>query len=150
MDSFVLVAYASFAALRTLLQWLLACLNFILDSEDLFCWCKQRKWFLWTMPAAQAAENDGGEWGLTWYLQLRIYTSIPTWTDSQNSLVEALSLKISSNRTSLKDPKDYPNQHDNHHKPCNETGHPVLSLLESQWKLRQQHDQNFPMEGKPL
>ena len=30
------------------------------------------------------------------------------------------------------------------------TGYPVLSLLESQWKLRQQHDQNFPMEGKPL
>ena len=25
-----------------------------------------------------------------------------------------------------------------------------LSLLENQWKLRQQHDQNFPMEGKPL
>ena len=23
-------------------------------------------------------------------------------------------------------------------------------LMESQWKLRQQHDQNFPMEGKPL
>ena len=23
-------------------------------------------------------------------------------------------------------------------------GHPVLSLLESQWKLRQQHDHNFP------
>ena len=31
-------------------------------------------------------------------------------------------------------------------KLCDETGHPVLSLLESQWKLRQQHDQNFPME----
>ena len=29
-----------------------------------------------------------------------------------------------------------------------ETGHPVLSLLENQWKPR--HDQNFPMEGKPL
>ena len=28
--------------------------------------------------------------------------------------------------------------------------HSVLSLLESQWKLRQQRDQNFPMEGKPL
>ena len=26
-------------------------------------------------------------------------------------------------------------------------GHPVLSLLESRWKLRQQHDQNFPMDG---
>ena len=26
----------------------------------------------------------------------------------------------------------------------------VLSLLGSQWELRQQHDQNFPTEGKPL
>ena len=34
MDSFVLVAYASLAASRTLLQRLLACLNFTLDSED--------------------------------------------------------------------------------------------------------------------
>ena len=33
MDSFVLVAYASLAASRTLLIWLLACLNFTLDSE---------------------------------------------------------------------------------------------------------------------
>ena len=40
MDSFVLVAYASLAASRTLLQQLLACLNFTLDSEDLFCWYK--------------------------------------------------------------------------------------------------------------
>ena len=37
MDSFVLVAYASFEASRTLLQLLLAYLHFILDSEDLFC-----------------------------------------------------------------------------------------------------------------
>ena len=36
-DSFVLVAYASLAALRTLFNHLLACLNFTLDSEDLFC-----------------------------------------------------------------------------------------------------------------
>ena len=36
MDSFVLLAYASLAASRTLLQRLLACLNFILDSEDDF------------------------------------------------------------------------------------------------------------------
>ena len=34
MDSFVLVAYASLAASRTLLQRLLAYLNFTLDSED--------------------------------------------------------------------------------------------------------------------
>ena len=43
MESFVLVAYASLAVSRTLLQRLLACLNFTLDSEDLFCWYKQKK-----------------------------------------------------------------------------------------------------------
>ena len=35
MDSFVLVAYASVTASRTLLQQLLAYLNFALSSEDL-------------------------------------------------------------------------------------------------------------------
>ena len=33
-----------------------------------------RKWFLWVMTAAQAAKNQGNEWGLTWYLQWGIYT----------------------------------------------------------------------------
>ena len=49
MDSFVLVAYASLAASRTLLQRLLACLNFTLDSEDLFCWYNEKSDFygLW-------------------------------------------------------------------------------------------------------
>ena len=37
MYSFVLLAYASLAASRTLFQQLLACLNCTLDSEDLFC-----------------------------------------------------------------------------------------------------------------
>ena len=40
MDSFVLLAYASLAASRTLLQQLLACLNFTLESEDLSFWYK--------------------------------------------------------------------------------------------------------------
>ena len=48
------------------------------------------------------------------------------------------------------DHEDCPNQHENSHKQCNETGHPIVNMMESQWKLRQQHDQNFPMEGKPL
>ena len=34
MDSFVLLAYASLAASRTLFQRLLACLNFTLESQD--------------------------------------------------------------------------------------------------------------------
>ena len=40
MDSFVLLAYTSLAVSRTLLQRLLACLSFTLDSEDLFYWYK--------------------------------------------------------------------------------------------------------------
>ena len=48
------------------------------------------------------------------------------------------------------DHEGHPNQHENSHKPGNETGHPVLNLLESQLKLRQQHDQNFLKEGNPL
>ena len=47
------------------------------------------------------------------------------------------------------DHKDCPNQYKNGHKLCEETEHPVMNLMENQWKLRKQHDQNFPMEGKP-
>ena len=46
MDSDVLLACASLAASRTLLQQLLVCLNFTLDLEDLFCWYKKKKRFL--------------------------------------------------------------------------------------------------------
>ena len=41
------------------------------------------------------------------------------------------------------DHKNHPNNHKNSHEIYNKTRHPVLSLMESQWKLRQQHDQNF-------
>ena len=61
MDSFVLLGHASLAASRTLLQGLLVCLKFNLNSEEPFCWYKWKKWFLWTMAAAQAAENHGDE-----------------------------------------------------------------------------------------
>ena len=47
LNPFVLVAYASVAVSRPLLQWLLTCLNFTLDL-DLFCWYRWKKWFLWT------------------------------------------------------------------------------------------------------
>ena len=70
-------------------------LNFTLDSEDLLYWCKQKKWFLWTMTAAQATKNHEDDWSLTWYLRWGIYTSVPTWTHSQNSLVGAFVFNIS-------------------------------------------------------
>ena len=43
MEFFVLLAYASLAASRTCLQWLLACLNFTLESEDSSFWNKRKK-----------------------------------------------------------------------------------------------------------
>ena len=48
------------------------------------------------------------------------------------------------------DHKGYSNQRENSHKLCNEMGHSVMNLMKRQWKLRKQHDQNFPMEGKIL
>ena len=65
IDSFVLVAYASLTASRILLQWLLAYLNFTLDSENLFCWPKKKKISM-NYVAVQAAENHEDEWGLAW------------------------------------------------------------------------------------
>ena len=48
------------------------------------------------------------------------------------------------------DHEDRPNQNQISHKLCDETGHPTVNLMEGQWKLRQQHVQKFPMEGKPM
>ena len=42
MDSFVLIAYVSLVTSRTLLQQLLACLNFTLESKDFSLWYKQK------------------------------------------------------------------------------------------------------------
>ena len=39
----------------------------------------------------------------------------------------------------LNDHEDHPSQHKNSHELCDETVHPLLSLTESQWKLRQYH-----------
>ena len=45
MDSFALLTHASLAALRTLLQRLLACPKFTSEAEDLSFWYKRKKWF---------------------------------------------------------------------------------------------------------
>ena len=44
MDSFVLLAFTNLAASRNLLQRLLACLNFTLDSEDLSFLVQKEIW----------------------------------------------------------------------------------------------------------
>ena len=99
MDSFVLVAYASLAASRTLLQRLLASLNFTLDSEDLSFWYKV------TSMNYGSRTSSWKPW--TWVrldlilLMRNIY--INSNLNPQNSPVaESLSVKISSHGTSLK------------------------------------------------
>ena len=98
---------------------------------------KKKKRFLWAMAAAQAAENHGDEWGLTWYLQWGIYI---------NSNLNPLTKITSSSRsTKFKDillqnmsqmiTKTIPLKHKNSHKLCSEMGHSILSLLVSQLKL---------------
>ena len=76
----------------------------LLWDQKIYPFGTNEKWFLWTMAASQAAENDGDEWSLTWYFLWGIYTWILTWTYSQNSLAatQAPSLKICSHGTSLK------------------------------------------------
>ena len=109
MDSFVLLAYASFAASGTLLQELLACMTFSLESEDLSFGTKEKSnlYELW-QPQKQLKTLDMNE---VWvdifyegYIYIYIYISILAWTHSQNSLAaaKAPSLKVSSHGASLK------------------------------------------------
>ena len=58
-NSLVLLAQACLAASKTILQPLLANLNFTIDANNLFYWSKQNKWFLWAMAAAQTTGNHG-------------------------------------------------------------------------------------------
>ena len=117
MDSFVLLAYTSFAASRTLLQQLLACLNFILDSEDLFCWYKQKTNFyeLWqlqkqrkTMDMSEASPDTYDEG----YIQmnplnesiLNLHTKFTSSRDTE--FKDILPCNISNHNV------DHPSQHD--------------------------------------
>ena len=103
------------------------------------------------MVAAEAAEDHGDEWSLTWYLRWGIYTSNPTWTHSQTLLVAAdagWSYPLMKHLSD--DQKDCPNQHENINKLHDETEHPILNLMKSQWKLRQQQHQSFSIEVKSL
>ena len=47
------------------------------------------------------------------------------------------------------DQEGHSNQYENSYKVCNEMGHPVVNLMECQWKLRQ-HESEFPNGGKAI
>ena len=130
-------AYASLAASRTLSQQLIACLNILsLQTKKVISMnygSSTNSWKPWRWMRLDLT------------LTMRdIYISSNlnplTKFTSSNPLMEHLS----------NDHEDSLNQHDNNHKLCDEMGHPIGNLMKSQGKLRQQHDENFPMEGRPL
>ena len=98
MDSFVSLAYASLATSRSLLQRLLACLNFTLDSEDLFCWYKRKN------VISMSSWKPWGWVRLDLIFAIRDIYINSNLKHSQNLLAaaEALNLIKSSHETTLK------------------------------------------------
>ena len=60
-----------------------------LNTIDLHCYYKYRKWFLWVMLRIQAVVIHRNEWSLTWYFWWEIYTSIPNLNPHSQNLVPA-------------------------------------------------------------
>ena len=98
------------------------------------------------MTAAQAAENYVDEWGLIWCLPwgMYIYQFKPGPPNKiQDQQQKQIFKKYPPMKHLLNDYENYLSQHKNSHKLSDEKGHLLWSLRVSQWKLRQQHDQNF-------
>ena len=114
IDPFILLEYAILAVSKTLLQWLLACPNFTLDSEDWIWWYKQKKWFLWVMTVAQAAENL-----ILMISDIYINSNLnplKKFTSSSKST----KFKVTSHGYISNDYEDHATQHENNHQlRCN-------------------------------
>ena len=133
MDLFVLLAYASLAASRTLFQQLLVCLNFTLDSYLLYR-------YKWKVISMNYGSSTGGlknmKMSEIWpdsFDEGYIPTLIPTWTQSQNSLAAAETLTLRDilpwNISQII--RDYPNQHVNSHKYVVKRGIPFWVCWEA-------------------
>ena len=95
MDYFVLLAYPSLGASRTLLQRLLARLNFTLGSKDLFFWYKWKKSLQWTMDMSET-------WPDTYEGYVYINSNLNPRSKFKSGCRNTTILKISSFGTSLK------------------------------------------------
>ena len=146
MNSFVLVAYVSLAASRNLLQQLLACLNFTLDS-DLLCWYKQKKKVSMSCGSSSSCWKP---WRWVRFDLILLMRDI-----YMNSNLKPLTKFTSSSRsTEFKDILPW-NVFQMITKTISISTRIVISHAMKQdilfwvyWKkLRQHHDQNFPMEG---
>ena len=79
--------YDNLASLITDLQWFLASEKRSLLAVDWSRWYWWKKWFLWAIAAAQAGENQGDEWGLTWNFREGMNAEMPD--DNQDVISSA-------------------------------------------------------------
>ena len=143
--------FGSFTNPLTLLQQLLACLNFTLESEDLSFWYKQKK--IISMNYGSSRSN----WKPWRWLRFDLIFSMRLIYINYN-LNPLTKLTSSSRSTELKDifpwnisqmiTKIIPISMRIAINYVTKQGILLWIWWESQWKLR--NDQNFPMEGKPL
>ena len=71
------------------------------------------------------------------YIYIYIYQFQPSTSSRSNKLSTRITISYPPIKHLSNDPKEHPNQHKNSQKLCNEKGHLLLTLKESQWKLRQ-------------
>ena len=151
MCFFVLLAYASLATSRTLLQQLFAALSELLFRFKRFTLLIQTKKVISMNYGISTSSRKHLRWvRIDLILTLRhIYINpnvnlLTKFTSSRRSteFTDILPRNISQMKTKTSFSRRIV--------ICDKTEHSVVNLMETQWKLRQQHDQNFPMQGKFL
>ena len=149
MDSFLL-AYVSLAASRNLLQQLIACLGFTLGSEDVFCWYKvisknygrsKCSWKPWRWVKLDLTLKMRNIYINSNVYPLTKFTSSSKSTEFKDILpwnISQIIIKTVPISTSVV--ISY----------AIKRGIPLWVWREVNGNWGKQHDQNFPMEGKPL
>ena len=103
------------------------------DSEDLFCWCKQKK----VISMNYGSSTRSWKWWRWIRLDLILMISDIYINSNLTPLTKFTSSSRSTEFKALNfHHEDRLNQHKNSHKLCDETGHPIVNLMESQWELR--------------
>ena len=117
MGSFVLWGCTCLAASKTFLQGLLTCLNFTLDSKDLFCWYKQKMNYGSSTSSWKPWRSVRLDLVLT-MSNIYISSNLNPHTKFTSSSRSTEFKDILSWKNLSYDHKDHPNQHKNSQKLC--------------------------------
>ena len=123
---------AGLAAWRTLLHWLLACLNFTLDSEWFILLGQRKKMISMSYSSTKSCWKPWRWVKFDLILMMRdiyINSNLNPLTNFTSSRLEALNIKISSCGHLSNENEDHPSQHENSYKLCSEIGHLVFEFI---------------------